>query len=301
MLELKVRDILEICNGKLILGNEEDILDEFKHDTREIEKGDTYVGVKGENLNGSELYENAFEIGAKACIVQDIDIPENKLTKYQDKIIIKVEDCIEALQKIALYKRNLSNIPVIGVTGSVGKTSTKDIIASVMSKKYKTLKTEGNYNNHLGVPLTLLRLKDHEAAVVEMGMNHLGEIRKLTNIAKPTMSVITNVGTSHIGELGSRENILKAKLEILEGMKDDAPIAINNDNDMLHNWYLENKEKRRILTFGIDNKSDIMANNIISTENGSTFTVDINDKEYKVEINVGGKHFVINALCAICV
>lgn len=132
-------------------------------------------------------------------------------------------------------------------------------------------------------------------------MNHLGEISKLTKIAKPTMSVITNIGTAHIGELGSRENILKAKLEILEGMEKDAPIIINNDNDMLHNWYLENKETKNIITYGIDNKSDIMAENIYTDENGSRFTVNIEGKIYKVEINIGGKHFIQNSLCAICV
>ena len=301
MREIKVKDIIEICKGKMLVGSEDFILENFRIDTRNVETGDTYVGIKGEKLNGGELFEEAFAAGASACIVQDIEITENMLEKYSDKIIIRVNDCVEALQKIAKYKRENYDIPVIGVTGSVGKTSTKDIIASVMAQKYKTLKTEGNYNNHLGVPLTLLRLKDHEAAVVEMGMNHLGEISKLTNIAKPTMSVITNVGTSHIGELGSRENILKAKLEILEGMKEDAPIAINNDNDMLHNWYMVNKNKRKILTFGIENESNIMAKNIETSDNGSKFTVNVAGKDYNVEINIGGKHFIINSLCAICV
>ena len=132
-------------------------------------------------------------------------------------------------------------------------------------------------------------------------MNHLGEISKLTNIAKPTMSVITNVGTSHIGELGSRENILKAKLEILEGMNEESPAIINNDNDMLHNWYLQNKDKKRIITFGIENESDVMAKNIYTDEKGSKFTVEIDGKEHEITINVGGKHFISNSLCAICV
>ena len=301
MKEIKVKDVIEVCNGELLVGEVDTVLENFKIDTRTVETGDTYVGIKGENTNGSMFFEKAFEAGANACIIQEIEIAKEVLAKYNDKVIIKVKDCIETLQKLAKYKREFYDIPLIGVTGSVGKTSTKDIIASVMSQKYKTLKTEGNYNNHLGVPLTLLRLKEHEAAVVEMGMNHLGEISKLTNIAKPTMSVITNVGTSHIGELGSRENILKAKLEILEGMKEDAPLAINNDNDMLHNWYMVNKNKRKILTFGIENESEIMAKNIETSDNGSKFTVNVNGKDYEVVINIGGKHFIINSLCAICV
>ncbi len=301
MKEIKVKDIIKICNANLICGNEEEILENYKKDTREIENGDVYIGIKGEKFNGSTFFETAFEKGAKACILQDIEIDEKTLKKYQDKIIIIVKDSVEALQKIAEYKRKEYNIPVIGVTGSVGKTSTKDILASVMSKKYKTLKTEGNYNNHIGVPLTILKLKDHEAAVIEMGMNHLGEISKLTKIARPTMSVITNIGTSHIGELGSRENILKAKLEILEGMEENAPIVINNDNDMLHDWYIKNKDTRNIITYGIENKSDIMAENIYTDDKGSNFTVNVENKQYKIEINVGGKHFIQNSLCAICV
>ena len=301
MREIRVKDIVNICDGKILSGDENTVLDNFKKDTKEVENGDTYVGLKGESFSGSAFFEDAFKAGAKAAILQDIEIPDEVLKKHKEKAIIIVKDCIEALQKMASFKREGYDIPVIGITGSVGKTSTKDIIASVMSKKYKTLKTEGNYNNHIGVPLTVLGLKDHEAAVIEMGMNHLGEISKLTKIAKPTMSVITNIGTSHIGELGSRENILKAKLEILEGMNDNAPLVINNDNDMLHNWYLENKDKRKILTFGIQNESDIMAKNIVSTEGGSTFKVELDGKDYEFQINVGGKHFIINSLCAICV
>lgn len=196
MNEIKVKDIIDICKGKLILGKEDEELKNFKKDTREIENGDTYIGIKGEKVDGSIFFEKAFEKGAKACIIEDIEIKEETLKKYQDKIIIKVANTIDMLQKIAKFKREKYNIPVIGVTGSVGKTSTKDAIASVMNEKYKTLKTLGNYNNHIGVPLTLLRLKEEKAAVIEMGMNHLKEISELTKIAKPTMSVITNARNS---------------------------------------------------------------------------------------------------------
>lgn len=286
MREIRVKDIIEICNAKLLCGNKEEILENFKKDTREIEEGDVYVGIQGEKFNGSLFFEKAFENGAKACILNNIEIKEEIIEKYKGRIIIIVENEIEALQKIATYKREGYNIPIIGVTGSVGKTSTKDILSSVMSKKYETLKTIGNYNNHIGVPLTVLRLKNQTAAVIEMGMNHSGEISVLTKIAKPTMAVITNVGTAHIGELGSRENILKAKLEILDGMEKDAPLIINNDNDMLHNWYLENKNTRKIITFGIENQSDIMAKNIVLTDEGSTFEVEVDKKIYKIEIKI---------------
>ena len=301
MRDIKVKDFITICNAKVLSGDKEEILENFKKDTRDIKEGDTYIGIKGEKFDGNLFFDKAFENGAKACILEDIEIEKSTLEKYKEKIIIVVENTIKAMQEIAKYKRDGYDIPVIGLTGSVGKTSTKDIIASVMSKKYKTLKTLGNYNNHIGVPLTILSLKDHQSAVIEMGMNHEGEIRVLTKIAKPTMCVITNVGTAHIEYLGTRENILKAKLEIIEGMEEDGLIIINNDNDLLHKWYMENKNSKNIMTYGIENQSDIMAKNIRFDDNGSTFELNIDGKKYEVRINVGGKHFISNSLAGICV
>lgn len=301
-MDLKIKDIIEITNGKLIIGNENEICENFSYDTRTIQKGDIYIGFKGEKIDGSTYWKDAFEKGAKAVIIGDIEVSDEDIKEYsnQNKSIIKVEDTIKAFGKIASYKRNLYNIQVVGVTGSVGKTSTKDIIASVLSQKYNTLKTEGNNNNHIGLPSTLLRLKNEEAAVIEMGMNHLEEISYLSKIAKPTIAVITNVGTSHIGYLGSRENILKAKLEILDGME-EKKIIINNDNDLLHKWYEENKDKYSIITYGINNKSDIMAKEIKENEAGSTFTCEINQEEIEIQVPVGGEHFIYNAMCATAV
>lgn len=208
---------------------------------------------------------------------------------------------MKAVQEIAKYKRNLYDIPVVAVTGSVGKTSTKDIIAEVLNQKYKTLKTQGNFNNNIGLPFTILNLKDHEAAVIEMGMNHFGEISELTKIAKPTLAVITNIGTSHIGNLGSRENILKAKLEILDGLDKNGKLIINNDNDLLHKWYLENNENIEIHTFGIKNKSEFNARNINLEENSSEFICKNKNEKINIKVPVGGEHFILNALCGLTV
>ena len=177
-----------------------------------------------------------------------------------------------------------------------GKTSTKDIIANVLSQKFNVLKTEGNLNNHIGLPLTLLKLKDHTAVVVEMGMNHFGEISLLTSIAKPTGCVITNVGTSHIGNLGSRENILKAKLEILEGLDKKGFVLINNDNDLLNKWAKE-ENRYKIYTYGIENGSNFAASNIEQLENSSTFKIN----DIKVKVPVAGEHFIYNAICAFAI
>ena len=300
MKDLTVKNILDVTNGELITGKEDDVCKSYSKDTRTIKDGDCYIGIKGENFDGNLFWKKALENGASTVIVQNVDISSENKEKWANKNIIKVKDTLEALYSIARYKRSLYDIPVIAITGSVGKTSTKDIVANVVSKKYKTLKTEGNNNNNIGLPFTILRMQDEEAAVLEMGMNHFGEISLLSSIANPNICIITNIGTSHIGNLGSRENILKAKLEILEGSKKQA-VIVNNDNDLLHKWYGENKENYNIKTYGLIENSDVMAKDIVLKENSSDFTCKIGNKEERITVPVGGEHFVLNSLCAITV
>ncbi len=289
---LYVRDIILKCGGTLLYGNENQELGNFSKDTRTINDGDVYVGIKGENFDGNKFYIDAFDKGASACILDNIngdEVPE----KYRDRTIVMVENSISCLQALAKYKRSLYNILVIGVTGSVGKTSTKEIIASVLSEKYKTLKTEGNNNNHIGLPLTILRLKDEEAMVLEMGMNNRGEISLLTDIARPSIGVITNIGTAHIGNLGSRENILLSKLEITEGLS--GPLIINGDNDILRDNLDKIKAKAEVITFGIDSDSDYVAKNI--SDNLKEFEIEGN----KVESPIGSTAFIYNCLTSYIV
>ena len=292
MYDLYVRDILKICSGKLLFGSENIKLGKFVADSRVVNKGDVYVGLMGEKVNGSDYYMDAIKNGASVCILnKEVDV-DGKAT------IIVVDDTLKCIQKLAKYKRSLMDIPVVAITGSVGKTSTKDMIASVISTKYSVHKTSGNYNNHIGVPLTILSYTDQEVLVVEMGMNHLREIAKLTDIAKPTVAVITNVGTAHIGNLGSRENILKAKLEILEAMSVD-DVVINVDNDMLSSVEKDLREDYRVHTVSIDNDSDYKAINI----DDSVFDVkfDIDNISKNLHVNVGGRVFVYNALMAYAI
>lgn len=284
-----VRDIIDICSGELVCGNSDLECINFCTDTRKINKGDIYVGIKGDTFNGNTFYNEAFDKGASVCILDDDTELDNE---YKDKTVVLVDNTILCLQKLAKYKRDLYNIPVIAITGSVGKTSVKDIIYSVVSTKYNVLCTKGNLNNHIGVPLTILGLNDsHELLILEMGMNHFGELHTLSNIANPTMAVITNVGTAHIGNLGSRENILKAKLEILDGMNSGS-LIINNDNDMLRTVKYDN-----LITIGIDNKSDYMAYDITDKIFSSGFYV---NGEY-VDLPIGSRAFIYNALFAFAV
>ncbi|MFR3783399.1 MAG: UDP-N-acetylmuramoyl-tripeptide--D-alanyl-D-alanine ligase, partial [Clostridia bacterium] len=300
MENLTVEDIVRESNGKLILGDKKFICRKFSKDTRIIEEGDIYIAIKGEKFDGNKFWREALKKGAAGVIIEKNNCTDDDKRKFENKIIIEVEDTLEALYCIAKYKRSLYNIPVIAITGSVGKTSTKDIVANVVNKKYTTLKTLGNNNNNIGLPFTILKMQNEEAMVLEMGMNHFGEISLLTSIAKPTICVITNIGTSHIGNLGSRENILKAKLEILEGCENPV-VIINNDNDLLHNWYEENKDKLNIKTYGIKEKSDLNAKNIKLESSNSKFDLKLNEKEETINVPVGGEHFILNSLCAAMV
>ena len=300
MKNLTVKDILNHTDGKLIIGNEDLECKKFSRDTRKLKKGDIYIGIRGETFDGSKFWRQALENGASCVIVENVDFTDKDKKEFEGKTIIKVENTLEALYNIARYKRSLYDIPVIAITGSVGKTSTKDVVANVVNQKYRTLKTIGNNNNNIGLPFTILRMQEEEAMVLEMGMNHFGEISLLTSIAKPTICIITNIGTSHIGNLGSRENILKAKLEILEGNQSQT-VIINNDNDLLHKWYEENKNKIDIKTYGIKEKSDLNANHIVLNELSSEFTCNLDGKDEKIIVPVGGEHFILNSLCAAMV
>lgn len=233
-------------------------------DTRKITNGCLFIAIKGDNFDGHDFAAKAVENGAQAVIVEkDCGLDERQ---------ILVESTRQALLDLAGYYRSLFNIPVIGITGSVGKTTTKEMIHAVMSSKYNTLKNEGNLNNEIGVPLTLFRLeKCHDAAVIEMGMSNFEEIARMTKAVKPDVAVISNIGVSHIENLGSREGILRAKLEILGGMKADAPVILNADDDML---ITVRPGAHPVIYYGIENeKSMFKALEITSKEAETVLSV----------------------------
>lgn len=300
MKKLCVNDILERVNGTVLCGLCDAEFTGACIDSRIVQSDEAYFALKGERTDGTLYCGDAIKNGAKVCFVESNIFSDEELNNLaQSATIVLVPNVEDALVEIAKVKRSLYDIPVVAITGSVGKTSTKDVIAEVMAQKFNVQKTQGNKNNRLGVPLTIMSLRDHDALVIEMGMNHLGEIHELTNIAKPSLSVISNIGTSHIGNLGSRENILKAKLEILDGMT-NKKVIINNDNDMLHKWNLEDENAEKI-TFGIHEKSIYMASKVKMTEESNEFSVELNSTEYKFTTQKPGEVFILNALSAIAV
>lgn len=261
-------------------------------DTRKIQPGSLFVCLRGERFDGHSFASQAAQSGAAALLVDhpvDADVPQ-----------LVVTDTGKALLQLAGWYRRRFQLPVVGLTGSVGKTTTKEFIALVLGAKYNTLKTQGNLNNEIGVPQMLFRLEDsHTAAVIEMGMNHFGEISRLTRAVAPTVGLITNIGVSHIENLGSRAGILQAKLEILEGMAPDAPLIVNMDNDMLRTVKLGN---RPLLTFAIDDQSaDFTATDIAEQGSTTTFTVHHSTFTQPVTIPTVGIHNVYNALAAMAV
>lgn len=263
-------------------------------DTRTIERGMLFVAVKGESFDGNDFIAKAAENGAAAALSDrpagsvDAGIP-----------IIYVDDTRKAQLALARHYRERFSVKLCGVTGSVGKTSTKDMIYAVLSAKYETLRTEGNLNNDIGLPKTLFRLNESfGAAVIEMGMSDLGEISVLSGAAKPDIAVITNIGWCHLENLGTRENILRAKLEILDGMEQNAPVVINGDDELLRG---ADYGSRRVITYGFGEGCDISACNIESTENGGRFTLCAHGKQYAAQVPVEGEHHIKNALAAFAV
>lgn len=266
---------------------------EVSTDTRDIKKNSLFIALKGEHFDGSNYIDEAFKKGAVCCIT------ENDKSYDSDGIVIVVEDTVKALQDISLLYRQQFNVNVIAITGSVGKTSTKEMVYTVLNNFSNTLKTIGNLNNHIGTPKTLLQLdKSHKNAVIEMGMDNFFQIEDLSNCVKPFIGVITNIGTSHIENLKSKDGIFKAKSEITSGLSDNGYLILNGDDTIL----MDNIDtfKHKVITYGIKNKNaNIIAKDIEYKGLQTNFTITYLGKDYSCTIPCVGEHNVSNALVGV--
>ncbi len=259
-------------------------------DSRQITPGCLFVAIQGENFDGHDFIAAALDQGAACALAHHPgDFPRDR--------VLMVEDTLKALLALSAWYRDRMPARVVGITGSVGKTTTKEMVAAVLSARLSTIKTQGNMNNEIGAPKTLLTIgRDTQAAVIEMGMCGFGEIRDLALAAKPEIGVITNIGVSHMEQLGSRENILRAKLELAECLPDKAPLFLCGDNDLLAQIKIP---RLSIVFYGIDNQnSDICGTIENSTPYSTEFTISWKGKRWQAAIPGAGRHLVLNALAA---
>lgn len=296
-MNLTVDEVVKACRGKFIKGNPQESILGISIDSRNIMPGELFIPLKGERFDGHDFITEACKRGAAGSLTSNLES-----VKGCEGSIILVEDTLSALQDIAHFYRKKFPIPFIAVTGSTGKTTTKDLISKVLSQRFNVLKTTGNLNNQIGLPLTLLKLNSqHQIGVVEMGMSGFGEIARLTKIVNPRIAVLTNIGLSHIEKLGSVENIAKAKSEIFEGLEQNGKAFLNADD--IHLLEMRRKFPHiEFKTYGIKN-GDIRAVNIVSSgQKGITFDIVSDERtEYGFILKIPGVHNVYNALAAVSV
>ena len=293
MKPLSLRKIAEVTNG-IYHGSSENLdslITGVVRDNRDISSGNLFVCFKGERVDGHDFAADAYSSGAICCLA------EHELSV--DEPYILVSSTFSALKLLAAYYRSLFSIPIIGITGSVGKTTAKEMIASVLSKKYNTLKTQGNLNNEIGVPLTLLSLKaEHEVAVIEMGINTFGEMSRLAQMVRPDIFVMTNIGNSHLAFLEDKTGVLRAKSEAFEYMSKDSTVILNGDDALLFDLNVPGEKIR----YGFSNENDFHAKNISNT--GSTsiqFDILSVNQRFHASVNALGKPIVYASLAAAAV
>ncbi|ABG86654.1 UDP-N-acetylmuramoyl-tripeptide--D-alanyl-D-alanine ligase [Clostridium perfringens] len=297
MLELNLQEIVKATKGALL---KEAYVKEIKAvstDTRKIEEGTMFIALKGENFNGNNYVLEAFNKGAKIAIVDEVKCDLNELK--EDVALIKVQNTRRALMDLAKFYREKLGLKVVGITGSAGKTSTKDLVAAVLSDKYKVFKTKGNFNNEIGLPLMILELDStYDVAILEMGMRGLGQIKELAEIASPDFGIITNIGISHIEILKTRENILKAKMEIATFFDKNNTLVVCGNDDFL--GALPNAEYKIVKT-GVGENFKIGAKNIALEELSSKFTVYDGEKEEEFSLDMPGEHNISNLMLGIAI
>lgn len=289
----KLKEILEATGGSLLQGSLNATFKSISTDTRTTKPKELFLAIKGDNFNGHSFIKKAIEKQAGGAIVS-----ENKKDHYpRDFVVILVDDTVKALADIARFHRNKFDIPVIAVTGSNGKTTTKDMITHILSKKYNVLSAEGTHNNHIGVPSTLLQLNSrHKVAILELGTNHKGEIRNLSKIAMPDIAVFTNIGPSHLEFFNNTAAVFAEKITLLKNLNSKGIIVINKDDHYLQEIDIKYKKRFKILSYGVKNSSKFQATKINLGFDSLEFL--LNNKNW-IRLNTPAEHNIYNALAAM--
>lgn len=296
MKAMSLKEIAAACGGHYY-GDESKLNKEVNGvaiDSRKIEEGYLFIPIKGARVDGHTFISQVMKKGALCTL------SEKSLGNEADTYIL-VDSCEQALKDLAEHYRKALGIKVVGITGSVGKTSTKEMIASVLSQKYNVLKTAGNFNNEIGLPLTIFNIhKEHEVAVLEMGISDFGEMHRLAKIARPDICVITNIGLCHLENLVDRDGILKAKTEMFDFATPNAKYILNGDDDKLIT--VKEWEGCDPIYFGLSTELDAFAEDIHSLSlKGTACTICLGDNSFKVTIPIPGRHMVYNALAGALV
>jgi len=294
--EVTLGEILAALKGELISGPGDLVIKGLSTDSRELKKGDLFIALKGERYDGHDFVKQAIDKGAAGLLVQrdyQVEIP-----KYRKPAVITVTDTLRALGDLAAWWRHEQQVTVAAITGSAGKTTTKEMSAAILEIGHSTLKNEGNFNNLVGLPLTLLMLvRDHQKAVLEMGMNRPGEIARLTEIADPDVGLITNVGRAHLEGLGDIRGVAKAKAELIEKISPGAHVLLNGDDALL--MEVSAPYRKKVSTYGLGSRNHIRAEKIRSLgREGSTFELRHEGSPMTISLKVPGVQNVRNALAA---
>ncbi|MGN0425685.1 MAG: UDP-N-acetylmuramoyl-tripeptide--D-alanyl-D-alanine ligase [Acetatifactor sp.] len=309
MMDLTIQEVADVLGGKFLRKDGEDCSRKISCaviDSRQMEVNGLFFAVPGERTDGHRFVTAVFQSGAALAVVEKdaerVSLETGTDTSHWGSVIL-VESTLQALKCLAEYYRRKAGIPIVGITGSVGKTSTKECIATVLGEAFRVLKTEGNFNNEIGVPLTLLRIRpEHQLAVVEMGISDFGEMHRLSRMVRPNVCVITNIGQCHLENLHTRDGILQAKSEIFDYMAEDGEIVLNGDDDKL--CTLLTVKGRTPHFFGIEpgDKKEVFVTDIVSRGLfGSKATLTLNGESLPLFMPLPGRHMVLNAAAAACV
>ncbi|MEG1718735.1 MAG: UDP-N-acetylmuramoyl-tripeptide--D-alanyl-D-alanine ligase [Clostridia bacterium] len=299
MKNISIEELNKVVGGEIVIGSELATFTSVCIDSRKVTENALFVALVGKRTNGHNYVVQTLKNGASVALVSDSNIDKIETIDKSCKVIIKVSNTLVAMQALAKHYRNKFLIPTVAITGSVGKTTTKEMCYSVLSGKFNTYKNFGNLNSDIGMPLAVFGLKkEHNVAIFEMGMSNKGEIETMSDIANPYIAIITNIGISHIENLKTKENILKAKLEIETGLTPDGIMLLNGDDKMLAP--LKGKLAHQVLLYGIKNENcDFFATKIKRKDTYTTFSLQTPYGSFDFKLNSIGSHNVSNAVVAL--